>query len=125
MKKLKFYVCPHCGNVVIKLVDKDVPVVCCGEKMLELKPNTTEAVQEKHLPVVSADGDVVTIRVGEVEHPMTNEHYISHIIVVTNQGYTVKTLKPTDKPVCTVVLNKGEKIKNVYSYCNLHSLWGK
>ena len=48
----KFYRCRHCGNVIIKFVDSGVPVVCCGEQMEELIPNTVDASNEKHVPVV-------------------------------------------------------------------------
>ena len=52
MKKLRFYRCQHCGNIVIKVVDSRVPVMCCGEIMKELVANTTDAAQEKHVPVI-------------------------------------------------------------------------
>ena len=44
----KFYKCEMCGNVVVKLVDSKVPLVCCGQKMQELVPNTVDASGEKH-----------------------------------------------------------------------------
>ena len=58
---VKFYRCRYCGNVIEKVVDSKVPVVCCGEKMEELVANTVEASVEKHLPVVTVDGDKVTV----------------------------------------------------------------
>ena len=51
--KVKFFKCKHCGNVIVKFVDSGVPVVCCGEKMEELKANTVEASVEKHLPALT------------------------------------------------------------------------
>ena len=50
---VKFYRCRHCGNVIEKVVDSKVPVVCCGEKMEELVANTVDASVEKHVPVVT------------------------------------------------------------------------
>lgn len=47
----KFYICRHCGNLAVKIQDSGVPMVCCGEKMEALKPNTVEASGEKHLPL--------------------------------------------------------------------------
>ena len=67
--ELKLFVCKHCGNVVWKVVDKGVPVMCCGQKMEELIPGTTDAAQEKHVPAIKRDGDKVTITVGSVVHP--------------------------------------------------------
>lgn len=77
--ELKLFVCKHCGNVVWKVVDKGVPVMCCGQKMEELIPGTTDAAQEKHVPAIKRDGDKVTITVGSVVHPMLEEHSITMI----------------------------------------------
>ena len=78
----KFYVCPHCGNVIQKVVDSKVPVVCCGEKMKELVANTVDASHEKHVPVVTKVDDChIKVEVGSVAHPMTPEHHISFIYV--------------------------------------------
>ena len=73
----KFYKCNHCGNVVVKVVDSKVPVVCCGEKMQELVPNTVDASNEKHVPVVTRLDDCrIKVEVGSVAHPMVEEHHI-------------------------------------------------
>ena len=79
---MKLYKCMHCGNVVEKVLDKGVPVVCCGEPMVELVANTTDAATEKHVPVLSIEGDVLTVKVGEVAHPMKEEHLITEIFAV-------------------------------------------
>ena len=81
MKKLKFCKCEHCGNVVVKLIDKDVPVLCCGEIMKEIVANSKEAATEKHLPVVKVENNIVEVKVGEVSHPMEENHYINFIAV--------------------------------------------
>ena len=120
---MKFYVCEHCGNKVTFVDNKGVPVVCCGQKMEELVPNTTDAAVEKHVPVVALDGNVVSVTVGSVVHPMTEEHLIERIIVETTQGYYVKNLEYTDTPTATYSLNQNEELVAVYEYCNLHGLW--
>ena len=74
--ELKFYRCPICGNIVVKLENSGVPVVCCGKPMVELVPGTTDASVEKHVPVVTVDGNKVNVFVGGAEHPMVPEHYI-------------------------------------------------
>ncbi len=123
MKKLVFYRCSVCGNVAVKLVDSTIPMVCCGKRMEEVTANTTDAAQEKHVPVVSQNGAVVSVKVGSVPHPMTEEHYIQFIVLKTNKMVQIKELLPNEAPETVFTLNKGEKVEEVYAYCNLHSLW--
>lgn len=117
----KFYKCEHCGNVVVKVVDSGVPVVCCGEKMKELVANTVDASQEKHVPVVTRlDDCTLKVEVGSVPHPMTLEHHIAFIYVETENGGIRVDL--TDKPEAVVCTCTGKPVA-VYEYCNLHGLW--
>ena len=122
---MKFYVCKHCGNIITYLNNAGVPVVCCGEKMSELIPGTTDAAVEKHVPVISVDGNLVTVKIGAVEHPMVDVHYIQWIVLQTNQGNLIKNLQPNQPPVATFVLADGEQAIAAYEYCNLHGLWKK
>ena len=118
---VKFYVCPYCGNVIQKIVDSKVPVVCCGEKMQELVANTVEASVEKHLPVVtSVDDNHIKVEVGSVAHPMLPEHHIAFIYVETEKGGIRVDL--TDKPEATICVCDSKPVA-VYEYCNLHGLW--
>lgn len=119
----RFYRCEHCGNIIAMVHDAGVPVMCCGTKMSRLIPGTTEASQEKHIPVFTVDGNKVYVVVGEAEHPMTEEHYIQWISIQTKQGNQRKCLAPTDKPVACFSICDGDEIEAVYAYCNLHSLW--
>ena len=117
----KFYKCEMCGNVVVKLVDSKVPLVCCGQKMQELVPNTVDASGEKHVPVVThLDGNMIKVEVGSVAHPMTDEHHIAFIYVETEDGGIKVDLK--DKPEAVIALGSSKPIA-VYEYCNLHGLW--
>ena len=120
--KAKFYICRHCGNIIGMINDAGVPVMCCGQKMEARVPNTTEAAGEKHLPVVTVDGATVTVKVGEVAHPMTDEHYIQWVYIETENGGQRRALKPGDKPEVTFCLGEDKPIA-VYAYCNLHGLW--
>lgn len=120
---VKFYKCPHCGNIIIKLHDAQVPVVCCGQKMEELIPGTTDAAVEKHVPAVSVDGKKVCVKVGSVEHPMLDVHYIEFIILESKEGIQVKYLKPEEAPAAEFVLSESDEPVAVYEYCNLHGLW--
>ena len=120
---MKFYKCKHCGKVITILSNEGVPTICCGEEMFELIPGTTDAAVEKHVPVVSIEGNEVNVVVGSVVHPMTPEHYIQWIVLETKAGYQVKELTPTCEPKASFVLAEGDEIVAVYEYCNLHNLW--
>lgn len=120
---MKFYICEHCKNIVLKVKDSGVPVVCCGQKMTELVPGTTDAAHEKHVPVVTQEGNKVTVQVGSVEHPMVEAHYIQWVILETTKGYHKVDLKPQEKPVAEFLLTQGEEVICAYEYCNLHGLW--
>ena len=117
----KFYKCETCGNVVVKLVDSKVPLVCCGSKMQELVPNTVDASNEKHVPQVTMlENNMIKVEVGSVAHPMTEEHHIASIYVETDKGGIKVDLK--DKPEAVVALGDAKPLV-VYEYCNLHGLW--
>ena len=117
----RFYKCNHCGNVIEKVIDSKVPVVCCGEKMQELIPNTVDASNEKHVPVVTRLDDCrIKGEVGSVAHPMTPEHHISFIYVETENGGIRVNLK--DKPEAVICVCHDKPVA-VYEYCNLHGLW--
>lgn len=120
---IKFFKCEHCGNIVIKVVDAGVPVMCCGEKMVELVAGSVDAAVEKHVPVVEVEGANVRVKVGEVEHPMTEEHLIQFVVLVTERGYQVAQLTAENEPKAEFVLAEGDAAVKVYEYCNLHGLW--
>lgn len=119
-----FYYCRHCKQLVY-VVKKGANLVCCGENMVELTANTTDAANEKHVPVVEVNGNVVHVKVGSVTHPMTPEHYIMWIAIKTTNGVYFKHLLPTDAPEATFALLDDEKLLETYEFCNLHMLWKK
>ena len=121
--KQRFYKCNHCGNIIEKIEDKGVPVVCCGEKMEELIPGTVDAAVEKHVPQYSVEGNLVKVAVGRVEHPMIPEHFIQWVSLQTKQGTQLKKLSPGEKPEVVFALAEGDSVEAVYAYCNLHGLW--
>ena len=125
LMEFKLYYCTHCGNVIFKVVDKGVPVMCCGQKMEELVPNTTDGSLEKHVPVVEktphGSGSSVTVKVGGVEHPMLPEHSITFIAAVDGDTVTMKFPKPGDKPELKTFA-RGDKVE-AYEICNLHGYW--
>lgn len=115
-------ICKHCGNIVEMVKNVGVPVVCCGEKMEALVPNSTDAAQEKHVPVVKVNGNEVVVSVGEVTHPMTEEHLIEWICLETDKGSQIRRLTAQDAPEATFIVAEGKPVA-VYEYCNLHGLW--
>ena len=119
----KFYVCPVCGQIITKLKDQNIPVVCCGQFMKQLVAGEVEASTEKHIPVYTTTQNTVVVDVGSVEHPMTPEHYIEWVCLKTKQTTQTKHLNPTDKPQAIFALAEGEKVEQVFAYCNLHGLW--
>jgi superoxide reductase len=122
---MKYYVCEHCGNIIEYVKETGVPVMCCGQKMTELVPGTSDGAHEKHVPVITVDGDKVIVEVGAVEHPMVEAHYIQWIAIETTRGSQRVKLAYTDKPRAEFKLADGEELIAAYEYCNLHGLWKK
>ena len=91
--QLKFFYCPHCGKIISIVKDSGVETICCGQPMKPLIPGTTDGAKEKHLPVITADKQKITVTVGETLHPSLPEHYIEWILLQTDKGIQQKMLK--------------------------------
>lgn len=122
---MKFYQCKMCGKIVGMIQDSACPTKCCGEPMEELVANTTDAAVEKHVPVIACDGNLVTVCVGDVAHPMLEEHFIEWIALETKSGNQRKVLAPGAEPKAVFALVPGDEVVAAYAYCNLHGLWKK
>lgn len=122
MSKSKFYICEKCGNLVEKIEDSGVPMVCCGQKMSAIEAGVVEASREKHIPVVQVEGNLVKVVVGSVEHPMAEEHSILWVELRTDKGVQRKNLEVGKAPVVSFSLVDEQPLE-VYAYCNLHGLW--
>ena len=118
----KFYICEHCGNIVGMIHNAGVPMMCCGQKMTKLEAGVVEASHEKHIPVVTVEGNTVRVNVGSVTHPMSEEHHIAWVYLQTNRGGQRKCLDVTGAPEVTFALADETPVA-VYAYCNLHGLW--
>lgn len=90
---------------------------------IELKANSTDAATEKHLPVIDVNGDEVTVTVSTVKHPMTIEHHIEFIALITDKKESLTRLDPEKDAVATFKLENEEKVIEAYEFCNLHGLW--
>lgn len=117
-KRNDIYKCDECDNIVEVIIPSDKEL--CGFK--QLKENTTDAATEKHVPVIEKIEGGYRVTVGEVEHPMTEAHYIQWIELITDNNEVLrKYLTPNDKPVAEFKTDA----QTVYAreYCNLHGLW--
>ncbi|MBR3025171.1 MAG: desulfoferrodoxin Dfx [Oscillospiraceae bacterium] len=122
---LKFFKCEVCKNIIVKLADSGVSVSCCGKPMKELVPGAVDGALEKHVPAVTVEGKNVKVQIGEVLHPMLEEHFIQFIALETKNGFQVKYLKAGDEPKAEFTVAADDEAVAVYEYCNLHGLWVK
>ncbi len=121
-KLLEVYKCAVCGNIVEVLHTGSGTLVCCGQNMDLLEEKVQEEGMEKHLPVITVDGNKVTVNVGEVDHPMEDAHYIEWIEVVAGDVAKRVFLKPGQPPKAEFHLENTENLK-VREFCNIHGLW--
>ena len=110
-----------CGNIVGMIENAGVTVKCCGKDMVALVPNTVDAAKEKHVPVAVREGNRMTVNVGAVDHPMTEEHHIAWIVIAQDKKTQRITLEHTGKPSAVFCVDDGSA--TIYEYCNLHGLW--
>lgn len=120
---MKFYSCNHCKNSIIQLEKNNVSITCCGEEMEEMIPGSIEASKEKHIPKIIQKDDVTIVEVGDIKHPMTEEHYIKWIALETENGFLMQHLQNDSEP--KAIFQTDQKIIRAYAYCNLHGLWKK
>ncbi len=118
----KFYICKVCGNLVEVIEEGGGVLTCCNQPMIGLEANTVEASFEKHIPVVEINDGIVNVKVGSVDHPMIEEHYISWIYLKYDGGNQMVKLLAGMKPEASFCINDAKNIE-VYAYCNLHGLW--
>ena len=118
---MRFFKCTKCGTVLPIAEDVDLSTKCAD--FVEVTPNTTEAATEKHIPIVTRESNIVTVTVGEVKHPMQEEHYIGWVLLQTKFGNQRRVLKPGEDPVVKFAILPDDEVVRVISYCNLHGLW--
>lgn len=125
--KTQMFVCPICGNVIVKLVDSGVVPECCGQPMTYLRPRMQENevdLREKHLPDVSlVNESTLRVAIGSVLHPMTTEHQINVILLESEHGLQLRFLSLENRPTAKFYCG-WDKPMGVYAYCNKHGLYG-
>lgn len=126
VKKKSVYKCDVCGNVVESLWNGSGSIlVCCNQPMRELIPNTTDAAKEKHVPVIIRDGNKVTVKVGEVAHPMTTEHYILFVeLLVGDKVLRHDFVEGDTVAEATFMIDEPDATLRAREFCNLHGFWG-
>ena len=121
----KFYQCESCKGVFYLMQHAKGKCNLNEEHLKEIQPDSIEASEEKHIPVIKCEGTHVTVFIGDAEHPMLEEHYIEWIAIETETGIQIKYLKPGGKPHAEFFLTENEKLVAAYEYCNIHGLWKK
>ena len=110
-------------SIIMLITGGGADISCGGKPMNFLTANTTDAAQEKHVPQVTIDGKKVFVKVGSVEHPMTEAHLIQWIYLQTKKGGQYVHLSATDKPEAEFIVTDGDEPLAAYEFCNLHGLW--
>ena len=118
----KIYKCERCGNIVEVLHEGPGALVCCGVEMALMDENSVDAANEKHVPIIEKTENGIIVKVGEVDHPMADEHYIEWIEVINGDYSQKKYLNPGEKPQAGFYVPFNENLV-AKSYCNLHGLW--
>jgi len=122
-KRLQVYKCDVCGNMVEVIHDGPGQLVCCNQPMTLQEENTVDAAQEKHVPVIEKTAEGIVVKVGSVEHPMQDAHFIEWIQLLADGKAYRQFLNPGEKPVATFKV-EGKDL-SAREYCNLHGLWKK
>ncbi len=121
MQKI-FFRCKHCGNLVGLIHEGNVPMICCGEPMEKLVPNTVDAAQEKHVPVCTLSGRELDVQVGSVPHPMEEQHFIMWVEIQQADKTQRAIFRPGQEPRAVFTIEEGVPV-SAREYCNLHGLW--
>lgn len=112
MRKIKFFVCPICGNVITAIGESVVS--CCG---VTLSPLEAEKPDEQHSIDVDISEDEYFVT---INHDMSKEHYISFIAAVKDNSIELTKLYPESLAETRF---KVSRTKEVYYYCNKHGLY--
>lgn len=120
-KLLEIYKCAACGNIVEVVHAGGGELVCCGEPMKLFKENTVDAAKEKHVPVIEKVEGGIRVKVGSVQHPMEDKHYIEWIEVIADGKVYRQFLKPGQTPEAVFHIT-AENVR-VREHCNIHGLW--
>lgn len=126
MKNEPVYLTDQNHNIIIEAI-LGVPNAAIPDSLRPfdiLEPNTSDGAEEKHAPVIETDGNHVTVKVGSIFHPMSEEHSIAWVSLFTTAGCQMRVnLDKNCDPVAHFTLEEGDSPKAAYAYCNLHGFW--
>ncbi len=114
--------CNICGNIIEILNAGEGRLVCCDQPMELLLARQTDVGPEKHVPVIEESDEGARIKVGDIDHPMEEGHYIQWLEVLLDDKVLRKNFKPGEKPEVIFREEIGENFM-VRAYCNIHGLW--
>lgn len=120
-KKLQVYKCNICGNIIEVLHEGVGELVCCDQPMVLFDEKIEEEGKEKHLPVVEKTEKGFFVKVGSIQHPMEEKHYIEWIEIIVDGKTYRQFLKPGDVPEAIFAI-EADNVK-VREYCSIHGLW--
>ena len=86
MKRIKFYVCPNCGNILTAL--SDTAISCCGKKLLPLELKKANAADRLSVEIIENEFFI------SANHEMTKEHYISFVALITDDTLILRKQYP-------------------------------
>lgn len=135
-----FYYCGQCKSVFASVGDtaEHCAPSCCEKGMTKLIPNNASGLQnqdgqnyaggqqtsvEHHVPLMSFDGQSVTVYVGAQDHPMTPRHHIRWIAVAQGDQLLIKTLERMSAPSARFNVNPLDGKVTAYAFCVQHGLW--
>lgn len=117
----QIYKCNICGNIIEMLHSGGGQLVCCGQPMELLQEKTEDEGREKHVPVIEKTEKGAKVKIGDIPHPMEENHYIEWVEIIADGRIYRKFLNPADQPEADFEIT-AEKIE-AREYCNLHGLW--
>lgn len=120
---INFYRCPECGQIIISVKKTGSRASCCEKQMVELVPDESHVSEELHIPIYEVKDGIVTVNVGLLPHPMTEDHYIEWVAIKTKYSEQIRYLSYGLQPKVTFTLCPGDLVEAVYAYCNQHALW--
>lgn len=122
-KEPEFYFSKEDQIMIEKICGKKDNFSCEGAALEKMMPNTSEGAQEKHLPVIEQNGNSITVKVGSIFHPMSEEHSIQWVHLETEKGCQRIYFNADEEPAATFLLSQGDRPIAAYAFCNLHGFW--
>ncbi len=119
----EIYKCNICKNIVEVIDNGKGELNCCGQVMELLKPKQLEEGGAKHIPIITKEDGKIVVKIGEVTHPMEDEHHIVFVELIVGDKVYRANLIPGEEPKAIFDVNVEIEDVKAIEYCNLHGLW--